>query len=116
MPFPEERLLMRAPDKSSIADKMIDTTVVAPVKLVGAVVDETAGLLKESGELKTGQGMVTGVIALTLGILCLLGVAAFHFPEYLTTPQLRKQYSVDLLRHVLFWSLIAAGGMAGANV
>ncbi|HEV2610725.1 MAG TPA: sterol desaturase family protein [Noviherbaspirillum sp.] len=60
--------------------------------------------------------MVTGVLALTLGILCFLGVVAFHFPEYLTTPQLRKQYSVDLLRQILFFSLIIAGGLSIANI
>ncbi|WP_334188404.1 sterol desaturase family protein [Noviherbaspirillum sp.] len=60
--------------------------------------------------------MVTGVLALTLGILCFLGVIAFHFPEYLTTPQLRKQYSVDLLRQVMFYSLIIAGGLSIANI
>ena len=37
------------------------------------------------GALRTGKGLVSGVIALTLAILCLLGVLAFHFPEYLTT-------------------------------
>ena len=42
------------------------------------------------GALRTGKGLVSGVIALTLAILCFLGVLAFHFPEYLTTPQLRK--------------------------
>ena len=44
------------------------------------------------GALRTGKGLVSGVIALTLAILCFLGVLAFHFPEYLTTPQLRKSY------------------------
>ena len=41
------------------------------------------------GALRTGKGLVSGVIALTLAILCFLGVLAFHFPEFLTTPQLR---------------------------
>jgi sterol desaturase/sphingolipid hydroxylase (fatty acid hydroxylase superfamily) len=96
--------------------KVLDSTLVTPVKLAGDVIDETASLLRESGELKTGHGMVTGVLALTLGILCFLGVVAFHFPEYLTTPQLRKQYSVDLLRQILFFSLIIAGGLSIANI
>ena len=38
------------------------------------------------GALRTGKGLVSGVIALTLAILCLLGVLAFHFPQYLTRP------------------------------
>ena len=43
------------------------------------------------GALRPGRGLITGVIALTLAILCFLGVMAFHFPQYLTTPELRKQ-------------------------
>lgn len=35
------------------------------------------------GTLKGGHGMVSGVIAMALGILSLLGVLAFHFPQYL---------------------------------
>ena len=42
------------------------------------------------GALRAGRGLITGSIALGLAVLCLLGVLAFHFPEYLTTPQLRK--------------------------
>jgi len=103
-------------NNNSITDKMLETTVITPARFVGDVVGETAGLMKESGELRVGYGMVSGVLALTLGILCLLGVIAFHFPEYLTTPQLRKQYSVDMLRQILFASLVVAGGLSAANI
>jgi sterol desaturase/sphingolipid hydroxylase (fatty acid hydroxylase superfamily) len=91
-------------------------TVFRPIKLVGRVVEATADILQESGELKTGKGLVTGILALTLGILCLLGVLAFHFPEYLTTPELRQKYSVDLLRTVMAVSLLLAGGLSAANL
>jgi len=56
------------------------------------------------------------VIALALSMLSVLAVLAFHFPEYLTTPQLRKQYSVDLMREILLVSMVVAGGIALANV
>jgi sterol desaturase/sphingolipid hydroxylase (fatty acid hydroxylase superfamily) len=85
-------------------------------KLVGDVVSETATLMQDSGELEFGIGLVSGIVALTLGILSLLGVLAFHFPQYLTTPELRHQYSVDVLRQVLFGALIVAGGIALANI
>ena len=68
------------------------------------------------GELRSGKGMVSGVIALILAVLCFLGVLAFHFPEYLTTPQLRKQYSVDFMRQLLYWSMVLAGGLSLFNV
>ncbi len=53
-------------------------------------------LSESHGELRAGKGMVSGVIALVLAVLCFLGVLAFHFPEYLTTPELRKSYNVDV--------------------
>ncbi|MGM9425130.1 sterol desaturase family protein [Hydrogenophaga sp. MI9] len=68
------------------------------------------------GSLHTGRGMVTGVIALTLACLCFLGVMAFHFPEYLTTPELRKSYDVAMIRQLLFWSLVVAGALSLVNL
>lgn len=73
-------------------------------------------LLAQSGELPRGRGMVSGVIAFSLAVLCFLGVLAFHFPEYLTTPELRQQYSVDMLRQVMLIAMLVAGGLAMANL
>src|SRR5262245_55902389 len=72
-------------------------------------------LSESHGALRRGTGMVSGVIAMVLAALCLLGVLAFHFPEYLTTPQLRKSYSVDVMRQLLYWSMVVAGGLALFN-
>jgi sterol desaturase/sphingolipid hydroxylase (fatty acid hydroxylase superfamily) len=90
-------------------EKLIDLTLKTPV-------EETRELLRSSGELKPGQGTVSSVIALSLGILCLLAVVAFHFPQYLTTPDLRHKYSVDVLRQLLLVGLLVAGGLSLANV
>jgi sterol desaturase/sphingolipid hydroxylase (fatty acid hydroxylase superfamily) len=79
-------------------------------------VAETRRLLHRDGELKPGLGKISGVIALSLGFLCLLAVLAFHFPQYLTTPDLRHKYSVDVLRQVLLVGLLVAGGMSLGNV
>jgi sterol desaturase/sphingolipid hydroxylase (fatty acid hydroxylase superfamily) len=68
------------------------------------------------GALEPGRGHITGVIALSLAILCFLGVLAFHFPEYLTTPQLRKSYDVELLRKVMFGAMVVAGGLSLVNI
>jgi sterol desaturase/sphingolipid hydroxylase (fatty acid hydroxylase superfamily) len=78
--------------------------------------DKLNELAESAGALRPGAGLVTGVIALTLGFLCFLGVLAFHFPEYLTTPELRRSYSVDTLRTVLFVALVVAGGLSLVNV
>lgn len=73
-------------------------------------------LYRQHGHLPRGIGKVSGVIAYSLAILCLLGVIAFHFPEYLSTPELRKNYSVDVLRGVMLAAMIVSGGIALANV
>ena len=78
--------------------------------------DKLNQLTESHGALRAGKGLVSGVIALSLAILCFLGVLAFHFPEYLTTPQLRRSYNVDVIRLVMFWSLVLAGGLALFNI
>ena len=79
-------------------------------------VRETRELLHRDGELKPGLGRISGVTALSLGFLCLLAVLAFHFPQYLTTPDLRHKYSVDVLRQLLLVALLVAGGMSLGNL
>ncbi len=78
--------------------------------------DKLNQLTESHGALRPGKGMISGVIALSLAILCFLGVLAFHFPEYLTTPQLRRSYNVDVIRLLMFWSLVLAGGLSLFNI
>jgi sterol desaturase/sphingolipid hydroxylase (fatty acid hydroxylase superfamily) len=73
-------------------------------------------LTESHGAIQSGKGLASGVIALSLAILCFLGVLAFHFPEYLTTPQLRKSYDVELLRRLMYWSLVLSGAVALFNM
>lgn len=77
---------------------------------------DVAGLLQQSGRLEFGRGRIAAIIALTLGVLCFLGVIAFHFPQYLTTPELRKSYSVDVLRNVMLAAMVVSGGLALAGL
>ena len=94
--------------------------IVEPAKAVidnvGGAVNETTTLLGQSGPLEPGKGIASGVLALTLGILCFLGVFAFHFPQYLTTPELRQKYNPDIIRHIMFAALVLAGSISVLNV
>ena len=72
-------------------------------------------LLQSRGALRPGSGLVTGVIGLILAVLSLLAVLAFHFPEYLTTPEIRRRYDVELLRRVLLGALVLSGSFALFN-
>ncbi len=80
-----------------------------------AVMTDTVTLLKNTGEIKRGVGLVGGVVSLSLAILCLLGVLAFHFPQYLTTPELRHKYDVGLIRHVMMVALFVSGAWSLYN-
>ena len=70
----------------------------------------------QSGRMEVGYGKITGVIALALGGMAVLAVLAFHFPQYLTTPNLRKQYDVAILREILLVGMVIAGGLAVTNL
>jgi sterol desaturase/sphingolipid hydroxylase (fatty acid hydroxylase superfamily) len=80
------------------------------------VLTKLSRLLRSHGSLPARRGLTTGVIALALGILSLLAVIAFHFPAYLTTPELRKNYDVDVLRLVLLSAMVLAGALALLNI
>jgi sterol desaturase/sphingolipid hydroxylase (fatty acid hydroxylase superfamily) len=73
-------------------------------------------LAESHGSLTPGSGMIGGVIALFLGFLCFLGVLAFHFPAYLTTPELRHAYDVDVLRVIMLAAMLLAGGLSLFNI
>lgn len=74
-----------------------------------------ADQMVNSGELRIGEGRISGYIACALAILSLLGVIAFHFPEYLTTPELRQAYSVDFIRQLLLVALVVSGSLGLLN-
>ena len=51
-------------------------------------------------------------ISAFLGVMSLLAVAAFHFPEVLTTPRLRQVYSENQVRTLLYAGMILASLLA----
>lgn len=73
-------------------------------------------LVQSDGPVESGKGLMSGIFALFLAILCCLGVLAFHFPEYLTMPELRRSYDVDLLRQLMLTAIIVSGSIALLNI
>ena len=60
--------------------------------------------------LRVGDGRISGYLSITLGVLSLLAVLCFLFPDELTTPSLRAGYDIPLLRHVLSAGLVFSAG------
>src|SRR5882724_12949456 len=59
-----------------------------------------------AAEFRIGEGRISGWISVSLGALSVLGVLCFHFPDYLTTPQLRQVYTVDEMRTLLYAGMV----------
>jgi sterol desaturase/sphingolipid hydroxylase (fatty acid hydroxylase superfamily) len=58
----------------------------------------------------------SGIVALGLALGSVAGVLAFHFPELLTTPQLRELVPVAWLRRLLYAAIVVAGAIALFNM
>ncbi len=69
-----------------------------------------------TGGLRFGEGRISGAIAVLLGASSVLGVLCFHFPEWLTTPELRAGYDVDLLRQLLRLAMLLAVATGSVSV
>ena len=64
-------------------------------------------------KLRFGEGRISGYLSALLGLCALGGVLCYHFPEALTTAELRATYDPEVLREVLLWVLVA-GSLSGA--
>lgn len=59
----------------------------------------------ESQEFRLGEGRISAYISVTLGVLSLLAVIAYLFPQYLTTYELRQAYDAATLQKVLKYGM-----------
>mgnify|MGYP001797258287 CR=1 FL=1 len=61
-------------------------------------------------ELRFGDGKISGLLSLCLGILSVLAVLAYRYPSYLTTTELRQVYDAGslqiLLKYGMYTSLL----------
>lgn len=58
--------------------------------------------------LRLGEGRISGLLGVFLGVLCVLAVLCFHYPQWLTTPELRAAYPVESLRWLLLAGMLLA--------
>lgn len=58
--------------------------------------------------LKIGEGKISGIIAIFLSVLSLVGILCFKFPEWLTTPEFREVYSADMVEYLMLFAIITS--------
>ena len=60
--------------------------------------------------LRLGEGRISGYLSIALGVLSVLAVLCFMFPDYLTTPSLRAGYNLPLMRKLLAAAIVFSAG------
>jgi len=63
---------------------------------------------KTPTRMRVGEGKISGVIAIFLATLCLIGLLCFKFPEWLTTPDFREVYTGEMVEKLMFIVIIAS--------
>lgn len=69
-----------------------------------------------SGAFRFGEGRISGYVSALLGLLSLLAVLCFLFPEWLTTAELRKVYSEQFARTALLSGLVVSFALGTLNI
>jgi sterol desaturase/sphingolipid hydroxylase (fatty acid hydroxylase superfamily) len=58
--------------------------------------------------LRVGEGKISGIASIFLGLLSLIGLLCFRFPEWLTTPDLREVYTGEMMEKLIFGAIIVS--------
>lgn len=69
----------------------------------------------DSEPVRLGSGWVSGVSAVFLGLLGLGGTLCLRFPEFLTLPDARGQYPIQIMRLLIQGTIFAAFGFAAVS-
>ncbi len=63
-----------------------------------------------------GSGWISGTLSIVLGILALCSVLAVRFPQWLTVPELRDRYPLELVRWAIDLGILASLLLAGLSM
>ncbi|MBU6376828.1 MAG: sterol desaturase family protein [Bdellovibrionales bacterium] len=77
--------------------------------------DQSYNALKPQ-RFRFGEGHLAGFLSLFLGLLCVLGAIGFHFPQYASTPEIRKFYNVEYLRWLMSLMIFVSIGCGCFNL
>jgi len=67
-------------------------------------------------DTRFGRGFISGVFAVALAALGLGGVLCLRYPSWLTTPDARALYPLDLVRFLIYLLLLAGFGLGVLSV
>jgi len=67
-------------------------------------------------DTRFGRGFISGVFAVALAALGFGGVLCLRFPSFLTTPDARALYPLDLVRFLIHLHLVAGFGLAVLSI
>ena len=65
---------------------------------------------------RVGEGRIGGFICAAIGLMSVASVLCLRFPAFLTTPELRVHYDVELLRLLLAICMIVAAGAGSLSL
>ena len=75
-----------------------------------------ARLFGDAAPRHVGTGWISGVLGVVIGLLAVLAVLCLHFPHYLTLPELRARYPLEMVRLAIDLAILAALMLAGLSL
>ena len=65
---------------------------------------------------RIGEGRIGSFLCAAIGLLSVAAVLCLRFPAFLTTPELRPHYNMELLRLILAVSMVGAAGLGVLSI
>lgn len=75
-----------------------------------------ARVFADNAPRRFGTGWISGVLAVMLGLLSVFAVLCLHFPQYLTLPELRSLYPLELVRIAIDGAILLVLLLAGLSM
>ncbi|HLT03006.1 MAG TPA: sterol desaturase family protein [Geminicoccaceae bacterium] len=84
--------------------------------MASAAEEVLARIFADAAPRRFGTGWISGVLAVVLGVLSVAAVLCLHFPQWLTVPELRSRYPLDLVRLAIDLAILATLALAGLSL
>ncbi len=84
--------------------------------MASAAEEALARIFADAAPRRFGTGWISGVLAVVLGVLSVAAVLCLHFPQWLTVPELRSRYPLELVRLAIDLAVLATLALAGLSL